>query len=299
MLVAATAVVAWPRVAPAQTAEAIDLLASWSAPCWEAARLEAVRGRVLRSRQHRGRQKNGGGAVFGIYKDLMPSIVGIGASAEGYVGGYSGVAGVNGGGRALLELRGLYLKAGVDYDVQREDASFILSLTVPLRRGGILGYGTNVRVDWLPGRGNSWNFGLQVPLEPHMGKTRPRVTDAPMPRARKPARAPRRPEPRCGDGRGEQGRTRERRLGTAFWSRRQVRSPEVPRDVRAEMLDSRARSARRTRCAAGRAHGDEVEHPPRPARPRFRARGGRLSGAGEVHGRAARRDRRARSCSTR
>ena len=59
----------------------------------------------------------------------MPSIVGIGVSAEGYLGGYSGVSGVNGGARALLELRSLYLKAGVDYDVQREDTSFILSLT--------------------------------------------------------------------------------------------------------------------------------------------------------------------------
>ena len=44
-------------------------------------------------------------------------------------------------------------------------------------------------MDWLPGRGNSWNFGLQVPLEPHMGKTRPRVTDTALPRGRKP-RAP-------------------------------------------------------------------------------------------------------------
>jgi hypothetical protein len=131
--------------------------------------------------------KSGGGAYLGVYKDLMPSIVGMGVSAEGYLGGYSGLSGVNGGGRALLELRSLYLKAGVDYDVQREDTSFILSLTVPLRRGGILGHGTHVRADWLPGRGNSWNFGLQVPLEPIMGNTRPRVTDTPLPRAKKPA----------------------------------------------------------------------------------------------------------------
>lgn len=41
--------------------------------------------------------KSGGGAYFGVYKDLLPSIVGIGASAEGYVGSYSGLAGVNGG----------------------------------------------------------------------------------------------------------------------------------------------------------------------------------------------------------
>ena len=130
-------------------------------------------------------KKHGGGAFFGVYKDLMPSIVGMGVSGEGYVGGYSGVSGVNGGVRALAELRGLHLKTGVDYDFQRDDTSFILSLTVPLRRGGIFGHGTHVRVDWLPGRGNSWNFGVQVPLEPHMGKTRPRHTDVALPRGRK------------------------------------------------------------------------------------------------------------------
>lgn len=136
-----------------------------------------------------GDQDRSGGAAFaGVYKDLMPSIVGMGVSGEAYVGGYSGLAGVNGGVRALAELRSLLLKAGVDYDVQRKDASFILSLTLPLRRGGIFGHGTHLRVDWLPGRGNSWNFGLQVPIEPHMGKTRPRDTEVDMPRAKKPAR---------------------------------------------------------------------------------------------------------------
>ena len=134
-------------------------------------------------------EKSGGGAYFGVYKDLMPSIVGVGMSAEGYVGGYSGVSGANGGARALLELRGLFLKAGVDYDFQRDDTSLILSLTVPIRRGGILGHGTHLRVDWLPGRGNSWNFGVQVPLEPHMGKTRPRVTAAALPPGRQLAPA--------------------------------------------------------------------------------------------------------------
>lgn len=130
--------------------------------------------------------RSGGAAFVGVYKDLLPSIVGVGVSGEGYVGGYSGLSGVNGGVRGLAELRGLFLKAGVDYDFQHEDASFILSLTVPLRRGGILGHGTHLRVDWLPGRGNSWNIGLQIPLEPHMGKTRPRDTEVDLPRAKRP-----------------------------------------------------------------------------------------------------------------
>jgi hypothetical protein len=165
-------------------------------------------------------QAHSGGAAFaGLYKDLLPSIVGVGASGEAYIGGYGGVAGVNGGVRALAELRGLFLKAGVDYDFQRENASFILSLTVPLRRGGILGHGTHLRVDWLPGRGNSWNFGLQVPLEPHMGKTRPRDTEVDMPRAKKPR--PRAPIDPAVVAAMQEVRRSARGiavLGTAFWS---------------------------------------------------------------------------------
>ena len=90
--------------------------------------------------------KSGGGAYFGLYKDLMPSIVGIGVSGEGYVGGYSGVSGLNGGLRGLLELRSLFLKAGLDYDAQHNETSFVLSLTVPLRRGGVFGHGTTFRI---------------------------------------------------------------------------------------------------------------------------------------------------------
>ena len=163
--------------------------------------------------------RSGGAAFVGVYKDLLPSIVGVGASGEAYLGGYSGLAGVNGGVRALAELRGLFLKAGVDYDFQRDDASFILSLTVPLRRGGILGHGTHLRVDWLPGRGNSWNFGLQVPLEPHMGKTRPRDTEVDMPRAKKPR--PRAPIDPAVVAAMQEVRTSARGiavLSTAFWS---------------------------------------------------------------------------------
>jgi hypothetical protein len=71
--------------------------------------------------------RSGGGGFVGVYRDLLPSIVGMGASGEAYLGGYDGVSGLNGGGRALVELRGLFLKLGVDYDIQREDTSFVLS----------------------------------------------------------------------------------------------------------------------------------------------------------------------------
>jgi hypothetical protein len=137
-----------------------------------------------------GSTRSGGAGYVGIYRDLMPSIVGVGVSGEAYVGGYDGLSGPDLGVRALADLRSLSLKAGVDHDFQREDTSFILSLALPLRRGGLLGRGTLLRVDWLPGRGHSFQVGLQIPLEPHMGKTRPRDTDVDLPRAEEPPPPP-------------------------------------------------------------------------------------------------------------
>src|SRR5262245_57749291 len=153
--------VAWPGTAAAQTTDAAEdplapVRSMGKPPVWKPF-TGGYYGLDRSGDTHHG----GGGAYFGVYKDLMPSIVGVGASAEGYLGGYSGVSGVNGGARGLLELRSLFLKLGVDYDLQRDDWSFVLSLTLPLRRGGILGRGTHFRADWLPGRGNSWSFGLQ------------------------------------------------------------------------------------------------------------------------------------------
>jgi len=133
-----------------------------------------------------------GGGMVGIYRDLLPSIIGAGLSGEGWVG--SSGRGLEGGARALADLRGIALKVGFEFDVRQQSTSFILSANVPLRRGGILGRGSLVRVDWLPGRGNSWNFGILIPLEPHMGRTRPRDTEVDMPKpppARLAAPAPR------------------------------------------------------------------------------------------------------------
>ena len=49
------------------------------------------------------------------------------------------MAGLNGGVLALAELRGIFLKVGIDYDFQRQHTSMIISFTLPIRRGGIFG----------------------------------------------------------------------------------------------------------------------------------------------------------------
>ena len=135
----------------------------------------------------------GGAFVAGLYKDLFMPIAGaFGVSAEGYVGGIGSTGsergGWDGGARFFATSRLLFLNAGIDWNARLEKADFILAFTPYFRRGGLFGTGGNFRFEWIPGRGNSFNFGFQVPLEPHMGKTRPVHRDARPPKAPSPAR---------------------------------------------------------------------------------------------------------------
>jgi hypothetical protein len=135
----------------------------------------------------------GTAAYFGLYKDLLPSVAGIGLSGEGYARGVG--EGSGGGLRALADLRGLMLKVGIDHSLRTGSTDLILSFNAPFRRGGLLGRGSQLRVDWIPGRGNAWQVGLLVPFERHMGRTRPRDTEVdlpppPPPAPARPKRAP-------------------------------------------------------------------------------------------------------------
>ncbi len=110
---------------------------------------------------------------FGLYKDLVnPALNAVGFSLEGYVGGRTEE--VDGGFRALIGSRILRIGGGVDYNFREKSWNGILYFSHPLRRGGLFGKGSEFRVDWLPGRGHSFNFGFTMPLfQPHIGKTRP------------------------------------------------------------------------------------------------------------------------------
>ena len=138
--------------------------------------------------------RTGGLGVVGIHKDLMNPMFGaIGLGGEGYLGGAGGAW--DGGARLFLTSRLLFLNAGVDYNAQDERADFILSFTPYLRRGGLFGFGGSFRIEWIPGRGNSLNIGFQIPLEPHMGRTRSVARHAPLPKpAARPAGLPLPPE---------------------------------------------------------------------------------------------------------
>jgi hypothetical protein len=229
LLVLGCAALAWPQgpAADADSADPLDPVESLGAPPQWKPFIGAYYG-LDRSGDS---TRSGGAGYVGLYKDLLPSIVGVGVSGEAYLGAYDGLSGPDFGLRALAELRSLFLKAGVDHDFQREDTSFVLSLTLPLRRGGILGRGTLFRVDWLPGRGHSFNFGLQLPLEPHMGKTRSRDTDVDIPRAKEPAPPATAPAVSAAMREVRESARRIVVLGTAF-----------PRDERSDRVQSLERS---------------------------------------------------------
>jgi hypothetical protein len=142
-----------------------------------------------------GEDRLGGVGVAGLYKDLVMPLTGaFGVSAEGYVGGIGSAGpeagGWDGGARLLATSRLLFLNLGLDWNARSGDTDFILAFTPYFRRGGLFGTGGNFRLEWIPGRGQSFNFGFQLPLEPHMGRTRPRERDARLPRPAAPPPAP-------------------------------------------------------------------------------------------------------------
>lgn len=137
----------------------------------------------------RGEQDAGVGELnLGVCKDLVYSIIGLfSMTGEGYV--RSGEK-INGGGRLLGTSKLFYIQAGIDYSLRYEDLNFVMSCMIPIRRGGPLGKGGSLRLDWFPGQNHSLSLGLMIPLgQPHMGKTRPTSTHVPLPEEYRPSRS--------------------------------------------------------------------------------------------------------------
>ena len=116
---------------------------------------------------------------------LDPLLGLIGGSVEGYgtVGGFDDV-----GVRAMATSRLLATSIGADWDVRHQRVNTILSWQSAIRRGGLLGHGSMLRLDWIPARRQTVRVGLTAPLFDKLaGRTRPLVTtvtipDAPQPR---------------------------------------------------------------------------------------------------------------------
>ena len=112
-------------------------------------------------------------AQLGVRRYLGSPIVGIAAvGLEGYVGVRPGT--LDGGGRFLFSIPVFHVSVGGDYNVPGADLDLLLRLELPMRRGGIVGDGSQLRIDYLPSRANSITFGLTFPLWGRpMGSTRP------------------------------------------------------------------------------------------------------------------------------
>lgn len=110
---------------------------------------------------------------LGVYRDLTsPVIQFLGWSVE-YHAGLRDVR-FDQGGQAVLSSRILGLGAGIDYSVLSGDANLVLAYSSPIRRGGLLGRGSELRAEWLPTHHGGFNLAFTIPLhQPNMGVTRP------------------------------------------------------------------------------------------------------------------------------
>jgi hypothetical protein len=124
-----------------------------------------------------------GSFLLGVHHPIMNPVIGLlGVSGEVYGtagGGYSGA-----GARVLATAPVLALGTGLDWNIERRRVDVMLSYQTAILRGGLLGHGSMLRLDWLPTRGRSFSAGITVPLmQPFAGRTRPRHTDAELPAA--------------------------------------------------------------------------------------------------------------------
>jgi phosphatidylserine/phosphatidylglycerophosphate/cardiolipin synthase-like enzyme len=116
----------------------------------------------------------------GVHRPLTNPVTGLlGLTGEVYV---SIDPGVRPGARVMATSRVVGLAAGVDWDERSSTIDGILSFQTAIRRGGVFGRGSMLRVDWLPGRGDAFNVGFHLPVgQPFAGKTRPHDMDVEPP----------------------------------------------------------------------------------------------------------------------
>jgi hypothetical protein len=129
-------------------------------------------------------ETNGAMLMAGVQRAFLNPVTGLAALAgEGY--GSLGGGWPGGGVRFLARSPALALALGADLHVGRGGGMHlapIFSYQSSIRRGGLFGAGTMLRVDWLPTRRQSLAVGVHVPVRPLAGRTRPRSTLVQLPR---------------------------------------------------------------------------------------------------------------------
>jgi hypothetical protein len=102
----------------------------------------------------------------------------IGLRAEAVAGG--GRTGGEGGLRLLGVSPLARLHAGLDYDVRRGRVDWLIGTDFNIRRGGLFGYGSRLRLGWIPARDQTLQAGVTMPLGQHAGRTRPPSDKTPL-----------------------------------------------------------------------------------------------------------------------
>ncbi|MGD8601411.1 MAG: hypothetical protein PVF19_08700, partial [Gemmatimonadota bacterium] len=125
-------------------------------------------------------------ANAGFYRDILnPMTAALGILGEAYVGTRGSLAqsgGLDSGARIGLFSPVSRLAFGADYNTNDRELDFFMSVIHPFQRGGLLVGGGALRVDYLPGRGNSFSIGLRFPLgQPFLGRTRARQDHVELP----------------------------------------------------------------------------------------------------------------------
>jgi hypothetical protein len=110
---------------------------------------------------------------LGAYRDLINPVTSLlGVQIEGYAGARD--TDFDGGIRAQVVSPYTRVGVGVDYNGLDDATHLLLSVFHPVRRGGLFGDGSVVRVNYLPARDHSFTLGVGVPIRRRipMGKTR-------------------------------------------------------------------------------------------------------------------------------
>jgi len=117
-----------------------------------------------------------GGVALGLFHPKGSPVNGLfGLAGEAYL--LAGDGRATGGARLLGVTRAINLGYGVDWDARENNFAFMLSVNTAVRRGGLFGHGTMLRIDWIPSRGSGLDVGVTVPLmQPYAGRTRPHDT---------------------------------------------------------------------------------------------------------------------------
>ncbi len=91
---------------------------------------------------------------------------------EAYLGARGNQA--DGGARAVFQVPYLSAGIGADYNLLDNRVAMLVTAHTPVRRGGFLGRGTMLRLDWYPLLGHSFTIGVSAPLgDPLAGRNRP------------------------------------------------------------------------------------------------------------------------------